>query len=651
MKVDPKSTVNSPGNSNVHSMKKILLLLLLGCSFAGAQVRFIVRVFDNDNILLNNTVNSIGVANIVRNLDYPGQRLNALAVIVPNDSIGQMRNTLDVQYTGNYLFIPDPLVTPNEGSGDPLDDPILPTPASSNPALDSLVPGRPVAAPPSGPIEGPVIVDIIGTGIDQSHPDLSGLSFEPPLSVIYSLGGGFLPGDFDYHNHETRLAGCIAGTTTGLLTALGTRTGASYRSVLCYDKPAAFAPSVPATYASDCIAALAEVIFAHEARLATPYLHNHAAVLCFSHSVESPHTRVGDLDALFDLAWERGIVTSISAGNRIEAAASSSPAGAGEWIAFDKSGDIVTKRYWPPLGAPSYDLPGTVGFETSGDGAEYHLKSGAHDNTAFPSNWVLGGGIGSALNTSNPIGFGPAMNGGVDVFAPGDNIKVPATRLDPTTGAGPITVDGTTYFLKQGYQTGAGTSYSAAYTAALAARILQLRPWASPSQVRNAIIGGGGPFNLLDVPDLTSLDPMTLTYDDWIARYQEIALFGFFDSEGDAKSADPDGDEIPNVIEYLCGMDPRFPDSHHAPRITLDSDNFIFKVEMQIAAYLPDPAEIEWQFQSSLDLENWLDEGQGVITLAPHTESNGDGKDLTGSLAYTTSAVKKFFRLQITATP
>lgn len=632
-------------------MNRILLLLFLGCSFAGAQVRFIIRVYDNDNVQLNTTVNTVAGVNIVRNLDYPGQQINALAAIVPNDAIGQMRNTLNAQYAGNFLFIPDPLVTPNEGSGDVLGDPVLPTPASSNPALDDLVPGRPVGSPPAGPIEGPVIVDIIGTGIDQTHPDLAGLTFEPALSVMFGFGGGFLPGEFDYHNHETRLAGCIAGTNTGLLTALGTRTGASYRSVLCYDKPTSFAPSVPTTFVTDCIAALAEVIFAHEARLATPYLHNHAAVLCFSHSVESPNTRVGDLDSLFDLAWERGIVTSISAGNRIDAAAASSPSGAGEWIAFDNGGSIETKRYWPPLGAPTYSLPGTVGFETTGDGAEYHLKSGAHDNTAFPSAWVLGGGIGSGLNTSNPAGFGPPMNGGVDVFAPGDNIKVPATRIDPSTGAGPVMIDGTTYYKNQGYQTGAGTSYSAAYTSALAARILQLRPWASPAQVRAAIIGGGGSFNLLEVPDLTTLDPMSLTYDDWITRYEDIALFGFFDGGGDAKTADPDGDEIPNAVEYLCGMDPRFPDAHHAPKITLDSINLVFKVEMQIAAYLPDPAEVEWEFQSSTDLDSWIDEGQGTVSLAPHTELNGDGRDLTGSLTFTTSSYKKFFRLKITSTP
>jgi hypothetical protein len=633
-------------------MTKVLLLLLLGSSLAGAQTRFIIRVFDANNTDLNTTVSGVGGTNIIRNLNYPGLRFNGVVALVQNDSIDQMRNTLDAQYLGNYRFIPDPLMQPNEGSGDDLTDPISPTPASSNPALDSLVPGRPIAAPPSGPITGKVIVEILGTGIDQSHPDLAGLVFETPLSVMFAGSGGFLPADFDYHNHETRLAGCIAGTHTGLLTALGTRSGASYRSVLFYDKPAGFGPSIPSTYVSDAIAALSEVIFAHETRLATPYLRNHAAVLCFSHSVEIPGTRVGDLDALFDLAWERGIVTSISAGNHGGTAAASSPAGAGEWVAFDKSGDVVTNRYWPPLGAPSYDLPGTVGFETTGEGSDYHLKSGAHDNTISPGAWTSGGGTGTALNTPNPSGYGPTMNQGVDLFSPGDNIKVPATRLDPTTGTGPIVVDGSTYYLEQGYQTGAGTSYSAAYTAALAARILQLRPWASPSQVRTAILAtGGGSFNVLALPNLTTLDPMSLTYSEWLARYEEIAGFGYFDEGMDAKLADPDGDGVANFIEYFCGMDPRYADSQHAPKVTLDKDTLTFKVEMQSAAYLPHPAEVEWSFQSSEDLDTWNDVGQGTVTKAAHLPLNGDGVNLAGTLTFTTVDLRKFFRFRITSTP
>jgi len=632
-------------------MIRIFLLFLLSGSFVLGQARFLVRVFDNDHIALNNTVNGVDGVNIVRNLDYPELQINALAVIVSELSLGQLDNILDFQYDGNYRFIPDPIVVPDEGTGDSLSDPVDPLPSSSNPALDHLVPGRPLASPPTGPVNGKVIVDLVGTGVDQSHPDLAGLVFEPDLSAMFAFSGGFLPGSIDYHNHETRLAGCVAGTHTGLLTALGTRSGSTYRSVLCYDKPTGFGPAVPFTYVTDCMAALAEVIFAHESRLATPYLSNHAAVMCFSHSVESSHTRVGDLDSLFDLAWERGIVTSISAGNRIEAAAASSPAGAGEWVAFDESGSVVTMRYWPPLGADSYALPDTVGFETSGEGSDYHLKSGAHDNTISPSPWVLEGGIGSALNTANPIGFGPAMNAGVDVFSPGAGIKVPATRLDPATGSGPITVDGSTYYLEQGYQTGSGTSYSAAYTAALAARILQLRPWASPAQVREVIIGTEKSFNLMEIPDLATLDPMSLTYDEWMIRYFEIAAFGFFDDGLDAKSADPDEDGVPNFIEYYCGMDPRYPDAHHAPKVCLDDETLTFKVKMQIAAYLPGPAEVDWQFQSSEDLDDWDDLGKGTVTHAPHTPDNGDGVDLTGSLGFTIGGEKKFFRLQFLATP
>lgn len=636
-------------------MNRILLILTLLCAIAGAQNRFIIRVNDNDNARLINTILSAGNITIVRNLDFPGQQLNAVAAIIDNATLNQLRNALDVQYVGNFLLAPDPPINPTEGSGDALGAPVSPGPPPSNAALDHLVPGRPVTAPPAGPIQGDIIVDIVGTGIDQSHPDLAGLLFEAPLSVMPASGGGFLPGDLDYHNHETRIAGCFAGSNTGLLTALGTRSNLNIRSVLCYGKPPDLSATVPTTFTSDCIAAIAEILLAHEDRLNTPYLRNHGAVMCFSHSVEVPNTRVGDLDALFDLAWERGIITSISAGNFVGTAAASSPGGAGEWVVFDDGGGLAGQRYWPPLGAPSFDLPGSVGFENTGDGADYHLKTGAHDNATDPAPWKLSEAIGSALNTPNPEGLGPAMNSGVDLFAPGENIPVPATRLRPNPGGdhvGPITVDGSTYYLKQGYQTGTGTSYSAAFTAAAAARILQMRPWASPAQIRAALLSSGdSPFNLLTLPDLNTLDPMSLTYAAWLERYTKIAVFGYFDDSAAEKSADPDGDGVPNFIEYLCGMDPRFKDSRHAPQVNYDADALKLVATMQLAAYLPDPAEVIWQFQHSPDLENWTSAGQGDLEFAPQTDDNGDGLTMTATLSINPVETKRFFRFQITTTP
>lgn len=629
-------------------------LFLLTASLLHGQQRFLIRVFDQDHVGLVNFLQAQGGVSIIRNLDFPGQQLNGVAVIVDDAAIGQIRNSLDVQYVGNYRFVLDPPVVPNEGSGDPLGGVIDPAPPTANPNLDTLVPGRPITSPPEAHLPGNVILDIMGTGIDYSHPAFVGTTFLPPLSVIPASGGGTLPGDIDYHNHETRIAGCIAGPNTGLLSELGTASEVNLRSILCYPKPDSLGPSVPTTYATDCIAAMAELISIHEARLASPYLHNHAAVLCFSHSVDTYNTRVGDLDSLFDLAWERGIVTSISAGNYADNAAASSPAGAGEWIVYDMGGGTDTTPYWPPLGYPSYSLPSSVGFEISAVGADYHLKTGAHNNASLPVPWYDSGTLGSGINTPNPVGFGPPMNNGVDLFAPGQTIPVPATRLHAATGAGPVIADGSTYYLKQGFQTGNGTSYSAAYTAALAARILQLRPWATPAQVREVILTSAtpaGPINVLTVPDLSSLDPMSLTYDDWIARYEQVAPLAYFAGGQDDFSADPDGDGIANFIEYYCGMDPRFPDAHHAPDLSFNHQTHTFSVTMQRACYLPKLLEVDWTFQACDDLIGWEDFGQGTITPSPHTDDNGDGVTITADLELlSVGDPKHFFRFSIFVT-
>ena len=640
---------------------KQFFIFLLTLSFVKAQdTRYYIEVNDPDHAQLIGIVTGVpGNITIVRDLDYPNQGLNALAATMDSITFTLLRIDLANTYGPNFILTPDPISGPTEGSGDDPLNPIAPTPFPVNLALDQLVPARPILSPPTGPLTGKIIVDVVGTGIDQAHPDFSGVTFETPLSVMFDGSGGYLPADIDYHNHESRLAGCISGEDHGILSALGTMSSANLRSVLCYDKPLG-SPSLATTFTSDCIAAISEIAFEHELRVNQPYLKNHAAIICYAHSVQpgvsGANVRVGSMDAAMDHAWSRGIFTAISAGNRPIASAASSPAGAGEWIAYeDGTGSIVTKRYWPTFGALTFDLPGAVGFTDSDLGFDFHLKAGAHDAMPTPGLWTVHGTLGSSFNDSNPAGFGPPMNNGVDLFAPGQEVPVPATRIvtPPLSGLPTRKIDGVTYSIERGYQEGNGTSYSAAFTAGLAARIFQLRPWASNAQVRQAILDARSTSGLevMNVPDLTTLDPMAMTYTEWIARYENIAPFGYFFGGLDEEMGDPDGDGVPNLVEYHCGMDPRHKDAQHAPKVIFDEDSLTVTVKMQLAAYLPDPKVVDWQIESSSNLSTWTNEGKGDVSTFPETAANGDGTNIEGELTFTTSAMKEFYRVAIYSLP
>lgn len=635
-----------------------LLILFIVAETTFAQInddRYLISVgnlgADLENVLIAGDISFV----TVRRVQRPDLGLNFLAAIVPPAEINQARAVIANAFAPNYVFDNDPVSTPSAAGGTGA---VLCSPVTPNDPLIDLVPSGPITTPTTSELTADIIVDIMGTGIDTSHADLSSMTFEPGLSVIPDSGVGYLNPNFDFNDHETRIAGCIGGTTSGLLTYLGTTGSAKFRSVLFYDKPYG---GTPIAYVSDALAAVIEVTDNHKIRLADPYLKNHGAVMCFSHSLESANTRVGDLEMLLDEAWELGIFTSISAGNSADTAAARSPAGTGEWVTYD-SGGIVNVRYWPPSGIYTYSLPSAVpvGFKTTFAGYDYHLKTGGHDSAATPAVWYVGVGDGSNTNTANPSGLTPATNNGVDLFAPSTTVPVPATIIsDPPAVATTVTEDTITYGVERGYLSAAGTSYSAAYSAALATRLLQLRPWASPEQIRTEILAastaastGHPSVPILAVPSLPGLAAMKLKYADWIARYVSITdeiSPGYFSAGKDGKLEDPDGDGVVNLVEYLCGMDPRHDDSSLAPIFEVDPDLLTLTATMQLASYLNTTDGADWEIESSTDLDTWTSLGQG--TVSDLGEGTGDGRLISGTQSFTLGSGDKFFRLKVYSTP
>ena len=532
---------------------------------------------------------------------------------------------------------------------------LLPSPPANNASLDTFLP---LSSAPlftkSVKVPGKVRVNIIGTGIDESHPELSSMNFVPGLSVMpnpdfFSPMPNLDP-SIDYHNHETALAASIAGQQTGLLPRLGTFPDLEFRSVLTYDLPQ---PNKPASaFSSDSSRALNELIFDQQDRQQLPYLKNHAALICYAHSVSQPGARDGLLELMFDRAWDNEILTILSAGNRGTTAAIASPAGVGEAIVYQTTGGFtVTARYWPPHGTFSTNLPQNFGLNSSHPRSFRHLKIGAvsASNSSLP--WSVSPTLGSNINTARTGTLGDPTNNGVDLFTAGENVVTAASVISLDGNSTDLTLDGQTYKRTRAYQQISGTSLSAAYATAVATAIYSHNPWASPPQIRKAMLDASNAtdtpgtttpnFHTLSLP--TSIPHITLTFNEWHARYQKLDPLL---KTSNRKLSDEDGDGVSNLLEYFCGMDPRHQDAHLAPRFEVDETTQSVKATFQKAAYLP--STTDWTIEQCGDLQSWTSIGKGQVSELPITPQNGDGTTQEVTLPLTVTNTDNFYRLAIT---
>lgn len=439
----------------------------------------------------------------------------------------------------------------------------------------------------------PPVVYLLDTGVKVDHDDFDYTPAEPTLTFLPGLSFGFdystlppvpIPPDTDPHDHGTRVAGCLGGRTSGLLGPLGGR--AQVKSIVIYDDD----PGFPlASFASQAIQGILSAVSDHEARRAQPYLKNHASVLVFPHSTTAAAGRLADLDQTVELAWLSGMQVILAAGNEGAPAVEVSPAGAA-WGFVD--GGNPTRFFF---GAKP---PTAVWFRA----ADEFLTIGGYRDA--------GAGV-LALSTATNLNIAGAE--AIDVFAPGEAVPCPSA-----TGVA-------------SFATGTGTSLATGFSAALATWSAYERPWALPSQIRSAVRAAATSafgFPKSETPAL----PSELTYRQWIDHFypEATATPASRDPE-----ADPEGDGVPNFVEYHCGQDPRFADAEIQPTIALHPSvsGSTLVISMPIACHLGSPGQVQWELQTSSSLVTWTPLATSPPTPVDPAVTQGDGRRWSATAA------------------
>ncbi|MBP7950327.1 MAG: S8 family serine peptidase [Verrucomicrobiales bacterium] len=565
----------------------MLLLVLAPEARAQQEQRYYVRprsIADLNHGILLQTVTTVSTR-VVKEINKPKFRFNAVAVEM---TTAQQQSLAD--NNPGLLVIPDAPLARSGHFGGP----------GSNWAINSLTAsGFPNGEDCCG--QRPVVY-LVDTGIRQTHSEFSATTFLPGMTEGWNYNLSVpTPPDQDLYDHGTRMAGCIAGASTGLLPKLGV--SAYLKSIQAYDFPAPLAT----TFASTAIAALLDAASDHEIRKSTGYVKDHASIVLFAQSTLPSSGRFGDVDRAIEEVWNSGLTVVVSAGNYSVLAADVSPAGA-------------AIGYLPPNApAPPPTIivdPGHYWFGPKPPGTNYvrwlphFIVAGAHD-------WDF------LLWASTDVN-NPAVDP-VDVFGPGAGIRCATNAADVSFGSGD------------------GTSYGAAYAAATAAFLGYHKPWLTPNEIRTALIAArisSGPnWSRLAIP--ATLPDIGMTFADWAAHY------GLADPDA-AASADSDADLLPNLLEYFCGLSPRENNWANAPSITPNAAASRLDIRLPVACYLP--TSVSLILQKSSDLITWMPLPMTTFAVENPCHAVGDGRYFSGTAPFTpVSGGREFYRLKVTA--
>ena len=121
------------------------------------------------------------------------------------------------------------------------------------------------------------------------------------------------------------------------------------------------------------------------------------------------------------------------------------------------------------------------------------------------------------------------------------------------------------------------------------------------------------------------------TYATWIASELE----GTGSSQEDAKvTADPDGDGMPNLLEYAIGGDPLFPDSEARPSARIQAGRLVYTFKRDSAK-----SDLIYAVESSTDMRTWR--------RIPSEIVRNKGSVETRSVTLPASAQLGFVRLKV----
>ncbi len=565
----------------------VILALFSLPTDAVAQLRY--RVSTTAVAISNATLtaNVNGVAGpgggVVLQLDYPQFNVNAVAAILTPANVISLQAPPPGGF--NYLVALDEILEPNA----------VVSPPSWALGTSGPLAGIPLSAPVDVMCCGELpYIYLIDSGVRRTHdvfsnPQVTSLALQPTFisHTMTAAADQFSDGT----NHGTRVAGCLSGNGTGLLTSLGLPS--KIASLNIYQG----ASLTTAIKAED---AIYKSMVHHNDRLAnTLYVRNHGSILLFAHSTPSAK-RISSLDDAVLKAWDAGMTVVLSAGNRAIPAVSVSPAGA-DWLVNGTQRKIPLS---PRL-----------------------LVAGAH--TQSNALWYASSTSGS--NTADAV----------DLLSAGQNVTVPNSTADASYGT-----------------SADGTSFSAGYTAATAAWVQTLKPWASPKKVREEMLSAsnstisfnGYTYPKLAVPTVLALDDVRLTYAEWVAHYGLGANF-----QGGEK--DPEVDGLANMIEYYCGLDPRYGDSGMGPQVIMDIQTNTITVKMPRACYLPaDASRVSWRLEVKHGINNpmpWepvagFSSGLPSFIQKSPCEKVGDGTIwmATGPFAFVSGDVFRFLFVQ-----